>query len=418
MQELIDHTKNKFGLHSYYLANNQFFRRVNTFNETIYTLSMEWYPNHVVKLEDDLNPEGTASIEINLNQNKIENVIFVNGKSYAENGIIFSHSDKENIIKWIENETALTYGEQFRLEKEDEGELIFKACVNGVSIFPPGSIELKFDNEGKLTCFSIFGQFPTKEQVKEEKYTLSLDQVQPLAMKQLKFIEMPSFEQNQLLPIYAIEEVFVLNIGKMIIPYHFFADIPQFLEFNQTICWENEINIPFERKEMKWIENLTAEQAFSLEPSPDSFPITKEEQKKCIMAVKTFFQQEYPTESGKWILKNLYRDHGYIHATLKAKQQDERVFQRKIKIMIDPKSYEAVNYIDGKEILGMLDSFQTSSNVSVTKKEAYQKLKELLELKPYYVYDFQLGQYVLCGKLDCHYGVNASTGEVIALDAI
>ena len=37
-------------------------------------------------------------------------------------------------------------------------------------------------------------------------------------------------------------------------------------------------------------------------------------------------------------LKTLHRDKGYIHATLRANKQDNRVFQRKIMIMIDAKS--------------------------------------------------------------------------------
>ena len=40
----------------------------------------------------------------------------------------------------------------------------------------------------------------------------------------------------------------------------------------------------------------------------------------------------------------------------------------------------------------------------------------MFELKPYYVYDFEHKQYVLCGKIDCQYGVNAGNGEVISLD--
>jgi hypothetical protein len=44
--------------------------------------------------------------------------------------------------------------------------------------------------------------------------------------------------------------------------------------------------------------------------------------------------------------------------------------------------------------------------------------KELFELKPYYVYDFKQHQYILCEKLDCQFGVNASNGKVIALDEL
>lgn len=84
--------------------------------------------------------------------------------------------------------------------------------------------------------------------------------------------------------------------------------------------------------------------------------------------------------------------------------------------MIDPKSLQTVNYIDNKTMLEMFDKFQAPEKVTVTKIEAYERLKELFELKPYYVYDFEQRQYKLCGKLDCQYEVNASSREVIALD--
>lgn len=213
-----------------------------------------------------------------------------------------------------------------------------------------------------------------------------------------------------------MEEIFVTNDGATTIPFEVFADENYFLKIDQTIYWDEPMNQPFERKEIKWIEDLTAEQALSCEPSPDSFPIAEEEQEKCMMAVKNLLRQEYSKESGNWVLKHFYRDKGYIKANLKANIQDVRVFQRKIKVFIDPKSFQAVNYLDSKPMLETFDDFQSPDKVTITKEEAYEKLKSLLELKPYYVYDFKQKQYVLCGKLDCKYGVNASNGEVIALD--
>lgn len=65
IKELVEFAKKKFGLNNYYLQEYQFHRSVNFFNETVYTLSMEWFPNHAVQ-EDGSNPEGTASIEIDI----------------------------------------------------------------------------------------------------------------------------------------------------------------------------------------------------------------------------------------------------------------------------------------------------------------------------------------------------------------
>lgn len=417
IQELVDFTKIKFGLGNYYLKEYQFYRRVNIFNETIYTLSMEWLPNDIERDEGDLNPEGAASIEINLKNRKFEKVIFVKGKSYAENGVMFNN--RENIIKWLENETGLTYGEQFQLKKEEKEEFLFQGCVKGVPLYPPSFIEIHINEDRKLTQYSIYGEFPYKEQIKEEKYSLSLEGLQHLYREQLKLIEYPSFEQKKIYPIYAIEEIFSTNDGKSIIPYEvLFAEKSNLLEINQTICWDEPLNIPFERKRMNWVEDITAEQAFSAKPSPDSFPITEEEQEKCTMAVEKLLRQEYPNETGKWVLIILHREKGYIHAILRAKKQDELVFQRKILVFIDSESFQAVNYMDSKPMLETFDDFQAPDVVTITKEEAYEILKERFELTPYYVYNFKQGQYHLCGKLDCQYGVNASTGEVIALNEL
>jgi len=131
---------------------------------------------------------------------------------------------------------------------------------------------------------------------------------------------------------------------------------------------------------------------------------------------KDFLLQEYPDDSGGWILKTLHRDRAYIHAILRANKLENRVFQRKITVIIDAISFRAINYIDNKPMLDMFDQFHASDKATIDKEEAYKKLKQLYELKPYYVYDFKQKQYILCGKLDCLYGVNASSGKVIALN--
>ncbi|BBP87902.1 hypothetical protein BsIDN1_15200 [Bacillus safensis] len=55
------------------------------FNETVYTLNMEWFPSHEAEPEDDdLNPDGTAVIDVNLNTGQIETVIFCHGQNLRE----------------------------------------------------------------------------------------------------------------------------------------------------------------------------------------------------------------------------------------------------------------------------------------------------------------------------------------------
>jgi hypothetical protein len=288
--------------------------------------------------------------------------------------------------------------------------------LEGVAVSPSGFIDVKFNQERKLTVFSVHGQFPSKEIVQEETYTHPLEVVELLAKEQLKLVEFPSYEQKKLFPVYAVEEVYVTNDGTSTIPFEIIDDVRSYLKIDKTISWNDPIHKPFDRKEISWMEDVSAEQAYSCEPSPVSFPITKEEEEKCVMAVEELLRQEYRNDTGKWMLNTLHRDKGCIHAILRANHQDNRVFQRKLMIMIDAKNLQAVNYMDNKPMLEIYDQFQAPDKITVTKDEAYEKIKELFELKPYYVYDFEQKQYVLCGKIDCQYGVNAGNGEVISLD--
>lgn len=358
----------------------------------------------------------TACIDINVRSHKVESAIFVQGKTYAKNGVKFAQNNQADIIKWVEVEIGLKYGKQFQLHKEEEGSLLYKECIDGVAVSPSGYIEIKFDHKGKLTFFSIHGHFPPKEMVKEELYTLTLEKVVHIAKEQLKLIEFPSYKQKRLFPIFVVEEIYVRNDQMSIIPFEVFADTRSYFKVDETIYWDKPINQTFEQKEINWIEDVSVEQAFSSEPSPDSFPITTEEQEKCITSVKDFLRQEYLNETGKWTLKTLHRDKGYIHAILRTNKQDNRVFQRKLMIMIDAKSFEVLNYMDNQAMLEIFNQFQAPDKVRITKEEAYKKVKERFELKSYYVYDFEQKQYVLCGKLDCEYGVNGSNGEVIVLN--
>ncbi|PMC33865.1 hypothetical protein CJ195_26450 [Bacillus sp. UMB0899] len=418
IKELVDLTKKKFGLENYYLQSHDIYRRVDFFNNTIYTLCMEWFPTHETIEEDGSNPDGTAVIEIDLHSYKFTSAIFVMGKTYAHNGISFANSTKNDIIKWIENETGLVYEKQFKLRKEEARELHFMECIEGVAVSPSGYIELHYDEEGKLTFFSNHGYYPSKEVVIKEHYSLTFEKIKHLAKEQLQILEYPSYEQKRLFPIFAVEEIYIRNDQTSTIPFEIFADVNSYKKIELTIYWDEPLKQTFDRKELNLTEEVSVEQAYASEPSLDSFPLTMEEQEKYIEAVRDLLRQEYPNDSGIWRLKTLHREKGYIHAMLRANKRDKRVFQRKLMVMIDAKNLHAVNYMDNQFMLEMFDKFQEPEKIMIEKEEAFEKLKELFVLKPCYVYDFDKKYYCLCGKVDCDYGVNAATGEVIALNEL
>lgn len=412
IKRLVDFTKEKYGLDHYYLKRHSFDRDINIRNETIYTLSMEWFPKYITEHEeDDSNPEGTAVVEIEVETNKTKHIIFVGGKTYAR-GISFKGYDRNDIIQWIEDETGLTYGSQFQLQKEGEGELHFRGCIDGIPVSPSGYIEVHFNEEGQLTLFSINGHFPSKEIVNEEKYSLTFEKIESLAKQRLRLIKFPQFDQGKLVPVYGVEEVYVANSDQATLP--FVSDFRSYLQINEPLYWDEVIKQPLELKEISWSEEITAEQAFQREPSPDSYPITNEDIKKCLKAVQILLSQEYTNQSGKWVLETLNRERGYIQAILRLREKSNELFQRKVVIFIDSDEFQVINYVDNKGLIEVSDGFKIEG-VDVSKEEAYQKLKTCYLLEPYYVYNFELKRYILCGKIDCEYGVKASNGKIISL---
>ena len=89
-----------------------------------------------------------------------------------------------------------------------------------------------------------------------------------------------------------------------------------------------------------------------------------------------------------------------------------------MKLFIDAETYQVLNYMDNKSFLEMYMELEEAEEIKVAKEEAFEKLKDFIELTPYYVFDFEQGYYVLCGKLDCQYAVKANNGEVIELNEL
>ncbi|MCY7483705.1 hypothetical protein [Paenibacillus alvei] len=421
IQEIIDATQHTFGLEDYQLHTHELYREVNLFYETVYSLSMEWYPplQMMGSVEEGLNPEGTAVIQYDLASRQYTSVIFVQGKSYA-NSPTYPNIGLDEVIKWIERDTELVYDKQFRLTQKQNNQYRFHECVNGGPVSPSGQIEIHFDEDGRLVQYSRYGLYASKSTIQKEAFTLSLEQVDPLAKQQLKLLEYPVHEEQRLIPLYGIEEVYMTNDGATIIPFEFIIHPGSKLNMDKVIEWEQTSTHPYEKADIEWQETVTLEQAIAREPHPDSFPITEVEQEKSIAAVIAGMSQLYPNDSGQWVLKTLQRHRGYIQAVLQVKKPNKCVFQRKLVLFIDAQRYVVVNAVDNLPFLHMFDEFQGAGKVIISRDEAYEMLKEksLIELTPVYVYHPEQKKYILCGKLDCAYAVNAANGEIMELNSI
>lgn len=418
LEGLIEKTKKAFGLEQYNLLTHELHRSVNIFNETTYTLSMEWLPPHRKEREEEgLNPDGTASIEMDIHTQKYKSVIFVGGTSYA-NGVKFQPGNRQEVIEWLEEQTGLTYGEQFQLFQENNGEYQFDECLNGVKVSPAGSIEVKVDSEGNLIKLSICGLFPSTDKVRKEEFSLSWDEVESVAKQQWQFFELPSHKEARMLPLYGMEEIYVTNDGSSTIPFEWIVDSRGYVKINKTMDWQTENGKePFQETKLDVSEKIEIEQAFSREPHPDSFPITTKEQDTSVRAIKSFLQQEYPEDTGQWILKTLHRDKGHILATLRRIDSDKKIFQRKLSVFLDRKTYQPLNYIDNQLFLTDLHKdYKEVEPITVSQDEAYEKVYSDIELTPVYVYDFEAHEYLLCGKVDCPYVIHAGSGEKLLLE--
>ena len=380
--ELIEYTKTTLGLHHYNLLTYDIRRSVNIFNETIYLLGMEWLPPYVKEREEDgLNPEGTAVVDINIHTHQLKSVIFVGGKSYA-NGAKFKNINRQAIIKGLEQKTGLVYKRQFQLVKEEENEYRFEECIDEIKVSPSGSIEVRFDEEGKLTLFSVDGHFPSEEKIQKETFSLKWEEVESFAKQQLQLIEFPSAEQERVIPVYGIEELYVTNEAQTTIPFEFIVERRSYLVVDQLLEWESPLKEAFECTTICVQEEVSKEQAFSGEPHPDTFPITDKEQERAVHAVITLMSQEFPQESGKWILKTLHRDQGYVLATLKLVNPDNRVFERKVKVILDSDRLCAVNYIDNEFFMDLYKDYEEPEKITISEEVAYETRKPKVTITP------------------------------------
>lgn len=248
INELIQHTKEKLGLQDYYLYRSDVRRSATILGNTVYTLSMEWFPNHEQDLlDEDLNPTGTAVVEVDFHTGLFTTAIFVGGISYAE-GVKLSIEDSNAVVRWIESETGLQEGTHFVFHKRKDKRMSFRKILNGVSVSPSGLIEVEVDEAGNLTFFSINGDFSKKETFNREKYELTLPQVKHIVAEQLKLAEFPNMKTEKMTPAYAIEEVYIRNRDLSLIPFSVIVAEKAYVELDKLIKWEGEVQQAFQEK--------------------------------------------------------------------------------------------------------------------------------------------------------------------------
>ena len=415
IRQLIESVKEKYHLGNYHLKRHHFYDEVTALNKTSYILCMEWFPDEVEAEGDEgLNPEGTAVIEVDVNTGETKRLIFVGGKSYADQRIV-TDTGTETVIRWIEQETGLSYWKQFSLSDETERKMIFKACIEGVDCHPAGILEVQFDASGFLTLYSRTGLFPSELITHNETLQVTIEECGKIIMSRLKRKDIPIFPEEKLLPILYFNKVFIKNADRTIIEEDRWEDNRMGGHIGEVLWWEAPSKERFRAVEIEWELDVSEEQALRNQQNTGQMPPGKAEQDTYRTAVIDFMSQEYPNESGEWVLEKIYREKGYMFALLKQNANSTNAFERKLKVVIDPSLLKAVQYFDSGWMAEQYKSFRISGTPFVSLPEAFEKIKGLLELTPAYLYDFQENGYVYGGILDCGYGVDASSGELVRL---
>jgi len=375
---------------------------------------MEWFPNKYADWTDEEeNPAGTASIDINIHTKEFDSAIFVQGLTYAENGVVFPNKEVNEVKSWLHDFTGLNIDKDYVCKKRDERELYFEEQWNGIPFSPSSSINVEFNENGKLTFYSKNTSVLTNKKDLGEEYTLSLADIEEIAREQVVVAKFP--EEDGMIIVYGVEETYIRNNRKRTIP--FMQENGAFRKnVNKIIKWDEGRKDIFEREYLQWENEVSIEQAYSMEPHPDSLPITDVEEESAIQTVKEFLQMKYPNDSGKWTLTYLYREHTYLHAHLEHITAQAH-FPEKVIVFLNAEG-KVVNYMDKKELWDKIMDVKEEEpiEIQVTKEEAFDKLKPYFTLTPYYVYDSEDKKWVLSGKLDCDYFVDVKSGEITKLN--
>ncbi|RWZ58004.1 hypothetical protein EQV77_09450 [Halobacillus fulvus] len=402
--------KEKFGLSDYTLGRTNFFRTISANQQTQYTYSMEWFPEGVEREDEDTNPKGTASIEVDVHTGELLSFIAVGGVLYADS---VRFQNEQEVRGWIEKEAGVLLSHS-ELQIEEEGEYRFINTVDGIPTTPGAEFRVRLNSEGKLTLFSQLGHFTKPELVEREPFTLTIENVRDISMNQLHPLEYPIVEEERLVSIFGIDEIYITNDGESTLPF-LLSRSNQQVTVEKVMTYEPLFEGHFQGERLNFSEEVTLEQVEKGEPHPDLRPITKEEAGLAEGAVIHFLRTEFPEDSGKWSLKTLEREHGYVMAILKQEDAVKDLFQGKLKVMLSPDGREVINFLDSAVFEDMMKGFTPAPEPHYTKDQAFERLKERFELRPRYVLDQKTGTYKLCGLLDCNVALDAHTGKVISL---
>ncbi|HLR51719.1 MAG TPA: hypothetical protein VK072_02475 [Candidatus Avamphibacillus sp.] len=249
IQNIVNDIQEQFKLNDYFLKRYHIFHEKRSLSEGNYILNMEWFPNQTKgqaeKEDEDLNPEGTVSIDIDFHSRELYRIIFVGMVSNPDAKDIFPTPEKANVINWVEETTGLTFGKQFKIESERDNTFYFRAAIDNINTAPSGMINVEFNEKDELTLFSIDGLFPSEEKVAREPFSLLPENMEHFFWEQFQLVEVPVEENETWLPVYMIEELYIKNNSEKTFPY---GSLDREI-MNTKLEWSVPLQGPFNPKE-------------------------------------------------------------------------------------------------------------------------------------------------------------------------
>ncbi len=149
---------------------------------------------------------------------------------------------------------------------------------------------------------------------------------------------------------------------------------------------------------------------------PDFHPISQETVNACRNAIQKIVQNVYPSESGQWMIRHIYRQHPYLAVKLSRAHPTSYVDQqRRVTILLDEKTLDWISLTDDQELHTALASVTPPELEDHQQDIIFNALRPYLLLTPRYVFAASKGQYVLCGLLDSNHAYLPATNEVVLM---
>ena len=410
IETILEKLKIALGLQTFVLHSQQLTEELSAFGGFDVLLSADLLPPISVPIErDDPLPEGAVSIMYSLRFQQLRYAVTVGGVSKANS--LTTEEDKEAyFLQWLELQTDLQKEENFQLKNRTNESVEGVFVLNGIPVSTEGFFEVQWDDEGRL----LLAMLPMKvtTTVENGPFSVTLESIEPLVRQQLTRIRLPLEEEERFHDYYAVDEVYISTTGDM---FPFFSE-EQAAVFPRTILhWKSSESIQFKRQPIQPFPELTVTQAFEVLQHPFQ-QVTDDHVSQCKMSAIRFLSSQLPEESGQWELHRVQRQPNILEVVCQKTGEISGPLRRKIVFMMEPHTYEILNYMDSNEMAHLFEGFTQPLLAVVTQDEAFDEMLPYITLEPTYVYDQKKNIYKLCGLLDANECVDAITRELKQLN--